>query len=186
MLVLISVGLPVFFWKSVCGVSCREKYLSNISLSEKDTVISLSISSFESKFWSGVRWVLVNLTSSDIPVWLRVWVNSCEHSGVTTVENVCLLVFLFGGLAIGALSLAIFIVFVSKVPGCYKEVGVPLLHSFWEVSLWFPDVSVTCLDPLDIINYCLCFAFLIKHACPIYFGAPARTLMVLYCFMYLN
>ena len=48
-------------------------------------VVSSSVSSFELEFLSGVRRVRMNLTCSDIPVWIGVWVNSCEHSGVTIV-----------------------------------------------------------------------------------------------------
>ena len=41
-----------------------------------------------------MRLVVIHLTSSDNLV--GVWVTSCEHSGVTTVENENLLVLLFG------------------------------------------------------------------------------------------
>ena len=47
----------------------------------------------------------INLTSSDNHD--GVWVSSCEHSGVSTVENENLLVLIFGVSEISALLLAI-------------------------------------------------------------------------------
>ena len=68
-------------------------------------VVSSSVLSFESKSGSLTGRAVIKSTSGDKPV--GVWVSSCEHSGVTTVENENLrLAPSFG--VISALPLAIF------------------------------------------------------------------------------
>ena len=55
------------------------------------------------------RRVVIKSTSGDNPV--GVWVSSCEHSGVATVEHENILVLSFG--VINALSLAMFLLYLS-------------------------------------------------------------------------
>ena len=99
-------------------------------------VFSWSVSSFEPKFWSGVRPVLMSLTSSDIPVWFGIWISPCEHSRVATVENEYLLALRFGGFAICFtlfLAICLYIIFVSQIPKCHEVVGMPSIYSARQV-----------------------------------------------------
>ena len=73
-------------------------------------MVSLSVSSFESKSGLLARRAVIKSTSGDKPV--GVWVSSCKRPGVTTVENENLRpVPRFG--VISALTLAIFLLYLS-------------------------------------------------------------------------
>ena len=73
-------------------------------------MVSLSVSSFESKYGLLARRAVIKATSGDKHV--GVWVSSCEHPGVTTVENENLRPVPHFGV-ISAFTLAIFLLYLS-------------------------------------------------------------------------